>query len=198
MPCQAIAGSSGPHFPQTLARWGSRNRCRPPKPADRLRNPSGIRGFSPHGRLPHVPSLMWAAAWDERCGGAEETFTLSTPGPADEGHARLVLTWKYLPRLAALEVSGATPTPTPRSSGPAMLGMQAASGRSSGLALHEARTLLGAGAGSSRIRFLGKPIRNRCASPPTSRPCRCTHKAGISSGQVQKRAFFWRRSAERI
>ena len=62
-------------------------------------------------------------------------------------------------RLAAIEVSGAAPTPTPSSSDPATLGLHAASRRSSGPALHEARTLLGAGAGSSRIRFPGKPTR---------------------------------------
>ena len=72
----------------------------------------------------------------------------------------------------------------------AMLGIPAASRKSSSPALHEARTLLGAGAGISRIRLLVKPIcavpsKNRCASPPTPRTCRNTCKVGYSSGQAQ-------------
>ena len=47
-------------------------------------------GFSPDGRPPLIPSLIRAAAWDERCGGIEETCTLST-GSADAGHARVGL-----------------------------------------------------------------------------------------------------------
>ena len=48
------------------------------------------------------------------------------------------------------------------SSNPATLEMYAASRRSSDPALHEAHIRLGAGAGTSRIRFSGKPI---CAAP---------------------------------
>ena len=47
-------------------------------------------GFSPDGRPPLIPSLIRTAAWDERCGGIEETCTLST-GSADAGHARVGL-----------------------------------------------------------------------------------------------------------
>ena len=54
-------------------------------------------------------------------------------------------------------------TRTPCSLGSAILGAQAASRKSSGTALYEARTLLGAGAGSSR-------------------PCRSTRKAGLIGG----------------
>ena len=61
-------------------------------------------------------------------------------------------------RLAALEVSGVAPIPTPCSS-------ILASRKSSSPALHEARTLLGAGAGFSRIRLPAKPTR---AVPPDS------------------------------
>ena len=61
-------------------------------------------------------------------------------------------------RLVALEVSGA-PVPTPCSSSPAMLGIPAASRKTSSPALHEARILLGAGAGISRIRLPVKPAR---------------------------------------
>ena len=49
-------------------------------------------------------------------------------------------------------------------------GLHAASRRSSGPAPHEARTLLGVGAGSSRIRFPGKPI--RAVPPKTLSPLR--------------------------
>ena len=115
--------------------------------------------FSPCGRLPRIPSLIRAAAWVEKCGGAEETFTLSATGPAGEGRARLSAHVDHL--LAGSSPSKSVGLPPlkrciPR---PPMLRMQAASRRSSGPALHEARTLLGASAGSSRIRFFGKPIR---------------------------------------
>ena len=45
--------------------------------------PAGAAWFSPEGGLPHIPSLVRAAAWDERCVG------VSTLGSADEGQARL-------------------------------------------------------------------------------------------------------------
>ena len=47
--------------------------------------PAEAIGFSPDGRLPLSPSLAQAVAWDE----VEESCALSTPGSADEGHARL-------------------------------------------------------------------------------------------------------------
>ena len=61
------------------------------------------------------------------------------------------------------------PTPKPRSSGPRILKKCAASRRSSGPTLHEARTPLGAGAGSSRVCFTGEPFRalpSRTDAPP--------------------------------
>ena len=56
---------------------------------------------------------------------------------------------EYAGPLASLQVSGVAPIPTRCSSSPSMLGIPAASRRSSSPALHEARTLLGAGVGSS-------------------------------------------------
>ena len=43
--------------------------------------------FSPDGRLPHIPSLVRTAVWDERCSGIEESCELSPPGSAEEEHA---------------------------------------------------------------------------------------------------------------
>ena len=65
---------------------------------------------------------------------------------------------EFAGRLAALEVSGVAPIPTPCSSSPAMLGIPAASRKSSSPALHEARTVLGAGAGISHIRPLSSQL----------------------------------------
>ena len=64
-----------------------------------------------------------------------------------------------------------------------MLGIPAASRKSSSPALHEARTLLGAGAGISRIRLLVKP------RGPTKKRCGNICKAGSSSGQAQTLAL---------
>ena len=117
------------------------------------------------------------------------------PGSVDERHKHLSAYVEVSAgRLAALEVSGATPTPTPCSSGPAILGMQAASRRSGGPAPHEARTLLGAGAQgavapvSFESQFAQSHQKPMCL-PPISRPCRSTRKAGSSSGRAQKRTF---------
>ena len=41
-------------------------------------------GFSPDGRLPHIPSSVLIAAWDERCSVVEESGALSPPGSAEE------------------------------------------------------------------------------------------------------------------
>ena len=95
-------------------------------------------------------------------------------------------------RLAALEVSGPAPIPTPYSSGPTMLEMHAASPKSCSPALHEARTLLRAGVGMSHIRLTVKPVcavpsQKRCAFLPTARSRRGTCKVGFRSGQTQKR-----------
>ena len=94
-------------------------------------------------------------------------------------------------RVAAIEVRGAVPTPMARSSNPAMLWMHAASRRWSAPALHEAHILRGAGARTNRIRFSSKPIwespiKIRCTSSSSSRPCRSTCKAGGSSGKAPK------------
>ena len=60
-------------------------------------------------------------------------------------------TWRgFAGRLAALEVSGAARSPSPRTSRPALLGMTVALGTSESPAVREARTLLGAGAGIGR------------------------------------------------
>ena len=75
-------------------------------------------------------------------------------------------------RLAVLEVSGAAPIPTPRSSGAEMLGMPAAMRKSRSPALHEASTLLGTAASvvsDSRQASLRCSIKKRCAFQfPTS------------------------------
>ena len=106
--------------------------------------PAESIGFSPDGRLSHVASLIRAAAWDERCAGIEECTIL------------LAYVEGFTGRLAAIDVKGAVPT-LACSSNPAI-----ASRRSSAPAPHEVRIPLGAGAGTSRIRFFGKPI---CAVP---------------------------------
>ena len=66
---------------------------------------------------------------------------------------------EFAGRLAALDVSGAAIIPTLCSSSRAMLGIPAASRKSSSPALHEARTLLGASACISCIRLIFKPTR---------------------------------------
>ena len=53
-------------------------------------------------------------------------------------------------------------------------------------ALHEPRTTQASVAFVSRSSQLARSPRKRCASSPTSRPCRSTCKAGSSSGQAQK------------
>ena len=35
--------------------------------------PEDTLGFSQYGRLPHIPSLIRIASWDERCSGFEES-----------------------------------------------------------------------------------------------------------------------------
>ena len=178
-------------------------------------------------RLPHIPSFVQAAVWDERCGGVE-IFLLSPLlfprcaasalelrgcrgrqkdseafgstrgcGPfseAPESGAMLAHAEGFAGRLAALEVSGAAPIPTPCSSGPSMLGLRAASRKSGSPALHEARTLLGARAGISRIRLHVKPVcavpsKKRCAFQPKSasvldkpRSARSLEKFGADAG----------------
>ena len=47
------------------------------------------RSAASMGRLPHIPSLVRTAAWDERCRGVEDICALSLPGSAEEGHVRL-------------------------------------------------------------------------------------------------------------
>ena len=71
-----------------------------------------------------------------------------------------------------------------------MLEIPAASRKSSSPTLHEACTLLGAGAGISHFRLPDASSRgstkNRCTSWPTSPPCRSTCKVRSSSGQAKK------------
>ena len=150
--------------------------------------PAGATWFTPDGRLPHVPSSVLSAAWDERCGGVGET-----PGSVDGGQARLSFPVAqagapkgqrsvrlgivaplpmrqadfqatmlahvegFADRLPAFEVTGLRPF---QHRAARCLGKV---GRSP--ALHEARTLLGAGAGISRIRLPVKPV---CAVPAIS------------------------------
>ena len=134
--------------------------------------------FSPDGRLPHTPSLVRLAAWDERL--QRNRRRLCIVRSAEEEHAGLkVSQWSkarsakkaakrpppsgiaalpperqcqaefqatvlsqmedFAGRLAALEVSGVTPIPTTRGSALAMLRIPAASRKTSGPTLHEAR-----------------------------------------------------------
>ena len=110
---------------------------------------------------------------------------------SSSGEGTVAHTEEFAGWLAALEVSGVAPIPTPCSLSFAMLGIPAASRKTSSSALHEAHTLHGADAGISRIRLPVKPT--RAVSPksdapprPTSRPCRSTCNVGYSSGQAQK------------
>ena len=93
--------------------------------------------------------------------------------PAELQATTLAHMEEFAGRLAALEVSGVAPIPTPCSSSPAMLGIPAVSRKSSSPAQHEARTLHGAAARhqlhSSPCQASSRsPTRKRCASPPTS------------------------------
>ena len=106
---------------------------------------------------------------------------------------------EFAGRLAALEGSGVAPFPTPCSSNPAMLGIPAASRMSSSPALHEARTLLEAGAGISRTRVPVKPTRGvppRSVVPPASLstlPKSSGHaqKLALTRGRVRSGARVW-------
>ena len=110
--------------------------------------PAGVTWFSPDGRLSHIPSIVWSAAWDRRCGGVRflrrrasalelscckgsERHTDSEAFGSKRGCGLLLgsarddveaTTWSALLAGWPPEVSGAAPIPTPRSSGPAMLG----------------------------------------------------------------------------
>ena len=66
--------------------------------------PEGSVRFSPDGRLPHTPSLVRLAAWDERCSGVDEGCVLPTPGSAEEEHASLLFANKLI--LTISGVSG--------------------------------------------------------------------------------------------
>ena len=95
---------------------------------------------------------------------------IAAPPPKRQCQAELQATMlahmeEFARRLAVHEVSGVAPIPTPCSLSPAMLGIPAASRKSSSPALHETRTLCGAGADISRIRLPVKPSR---AVPPKS------------------------------
>ena len=75
VPLQGGTSGTVAHPSDSCAVVFSRDCCRPP--------PRESVGFSSDGRLPHIPSLVRIAAWEERCSA------LSTPGSADAGHARL-------------------------------------------------------------------------------------------------------------
>ena len=97
--------------------------------------------FSSDARLLRLPSLVCTAAWDERCSGVEERCALSPPGSAEVAQA------------------------------PAMLGIPAFLRKSGSSALHETRTLLGAGASISRTR------------PPVTPTCAVTSKSAVPPRQ---------------
>ena len=46
--------------------------------------PEGSVRFSPDGRLPHTPSLVRLAAWDDRCIVVDEGCVLPTPGSVEK------------------------------------------------------------------------------------------------------------------
>ena len=141
-------------------------------------------GFSSDGRLPHTPSFVRAAAWDERCSGVEESCAVSpsrlrgrrtgmlksSGGEARSANRaakrsapsgvsakpnsrqRCSLTWNTL--LAGWQPSKSVELlPFQHRAVPAALR------KSSGPASREARILLRAGAGISRIRLLAMPSR---------------------------------------
>ena len=92
------AGSSrwtiGSRAPFRLLRDRGSSRSLPTSRASWTLSPKFQRGFirlSPDGRLPHIPSLIRAAAWEERCSGVEGGCVLSPPGSAEEKHAGLSL-----------------------------------------------------------------------------------------------------------
>ena len=66
--------------------------------------PEGSIRFSPDGRLPHIPSLVRLAAWDDRCIVVDEGCVLPTPGSAKEEHASLLFAKKLI--LTISGVSG--------------------------------------------------------------------------------------------
>ena len=79
------------HITRTPALWYS-SRSPPTSRASRKIITDALAGaiwFAPGKRLPHIPSLVWAAAGDEGCADVEETCAQSIPGSADEEQARL-------------------------------------------------------------------------------------------------------------
>ena len=142
------------------------------------------------GRLPHVPSLVRAAAGDERCAqsiprsanegqgrssfpvaktcSAKRTAKRSAPSgiaapPKRQNQAELQTTMlAHMEGFAGtLEVSAPIAAPC-SSGGLALLRVTAASRKSASPTLHDARTLLGAFASVSRSRLPVKPV---CAVP---------------------------------
>ena len=128
--------------------------------------------------------------------GSEESTTkrdrglLRSVNAKPNSRQQCCLAQDFAGRLVALEVRGVAPIKTPGGSDSALLGIPAASRKTSGPALHEARTLLGVGAEANRIRIpVSLTSKRRYASSPTSRPCRGACGAGSSSGQTQKLAL---------
>ena len=136
-----------------------RNRCRPGEPQHCLHNFRGIH-----------PILAGQAA-------AILSFIVSrlVCGAKDAMNSRRLV------HCLLLAPQTQDPTRTRCSLGPATLRAQAASRKSSDTALLEARTLLGASAGSSRIRLPGKPVR----AVPSKNPMRFP----LPKYQAQQRTF---------
>ena len=103
-------------------------------------------------------------------------------------------------RLAALEVSGAAPIPTPCSSGLAMLGMHAASAK-----VGEPSTARSSHSAWSRCRHqshptqgktgLRSPIKKQRRQSSPSRPRRGTHKVQLQFWTCPEAHARWRRSS---
>ena len=92
-------------------------------------------------------------------------------------------------RLAALEVSGVAPIPTPRGPGPAMLGIPTASRKTSGPALLCSEQTLRPAAfvlRSSQVAWSLQKVMCLLVKPRT---CRSSCETGSSSGQAQKLAL---------
>ena len=152
-----------------------------------------------HGR--RTRTFEFSSSEGAECEKDSETFSakleIAAPPPKRQCQAKLQATMlahmeEFAGRLAALEVSGVAPTPTPCSACPAKLGIPAdesqAAQRHTRLALCLEPVRHQSHPSPCQANSRG-PTKKRCASPPIFRPCRSTCKAGFSAGQIQKRTL---------
>ena len=169
-------------------------------------------GFSSDGPLPHIPSLVRTAArvgqemqWSRGKGvhtpvpgkrwfwrrhgvhkkaakrGSSSEASVPSRIPGNSARSRGRSCWQAARPPSQWSRSHSNTV----QSEPCDVGIPAASRKSSSPALHEARTVLGAGTG---INKLARSHQKEMCLPPTSRSCRSTYKVGYSSGSPEAHA----------